>query len=51
MWSKKKKLLRSIIDEIYVNDSDNIKNRTVRQIKFYFEPQEIPELVASKKTK
>ena len=46
---QKKKLLRSIIDEIYVNDSDNIKNRTVRQIKFYFEPQEIPELVASKK--
>lgn len=48
---QKKKLLRSIIDEIYVNDSDNIKNRTIKQIKFYFEPQEIPELVAYKKQK
>ncbi len=48
---QKKKLLRSIINEIYVNNSDNIKNRTIKQTKFYFEPQEIPELVASKKQK
>ena len=48
---QKKRLLRSIIEEIYINDSDNIKNRTIKQIKYYFEPQEIPKLVAHKKQK
>ena len=47
--TKKKALLKSIIESISVVDSDNIKERIINKIKFYFEPVDIVQ--AQKTTK
>ena len=45
---EKKALLNSIIESISVNDSDDIKERTIDKIKLYFEPVDIQAQNTSK---
>ncbi|WP_061313228.1 recombinase family protein [Clostridium botulinum] len=47
--AQKKTLLKSIIESISIIDSDNIKERVINKIKFYFEPVDIVQ--AQKTTK
>jgi len=45
----KKKLLRSLIDTITINQGKTAKDRTINKIKLYFEPQEVEALSKEKK--